>query len=136
MAPSASMQASSFEIEMKVADLHNAESIESKTFKVTVTGILSPVKVNTGPPFFDGLDTFPDISLKLHDSYTVIFPAVQDPDGDQYTLAIQDFAKLGLYLFCTLTKSSMIIKPFDSSHAGTYPIVIQLKDNNKYMPMS
>lgn len=102
LSPSANMQTSFFDMEMRVSDSY-AESLSCKTFRVTVLGVSPPVKVNTGPPFFDGLDTFPDISMKLQDTYKVTFPPIKDPDGDQYSIMILDFSSLGLFMFCTLS---------------------------------
>jgi hypothetical protein len=67
----------------------------SDSFYLTVVFSSQPlVKVNSGPPIFDGLDSIAPIDLTLGDVYTLELPKIVDPDGDAYKLTIENFPKV------------------------------------------
>ena len=86
--------------------------------------------MNYGAPYFEGIETLPDLTVKVGDHRTVVLPRVLDIDGDDYVIQIEGFSVLGLYQFCQFKYPNLEISPFDSSHAGIYPVTFNLKDLN------
>ncbi len=59
-----------------------------------------------------------------------MLPTISDPDsGDTWTISVDNYISSGLYQFTKLQYPFLSFSPSDSSHAGTYPVTLILKDN-------
>ncbi|TNV87110.1 hypothetical protein FGO68_gene13713 [Halteria grandinella] len=95
--------------------------------------LLSSFLFNTGPPEF--LTPFPSILIiEERTSQSLKLPPITDPDSDQFEVHVY----LGTAAtFVKFKNSALIISPF-SQHVAEkpYPVLIELKDNNKSLRKS
>lgn len=57
-------------------------------------------------------------------------PEIEDDDGDQYTMRIDNFTKSGLYMFTQYSAKQVVFSPTDIANLGDYRVTLILKDTN------
>ena len=65
--------------------------------------------------------------ITVGDTHTLKLPSITDPDGDTFTVSIENFSKIATFTML-IAAGKYVLKPTSISQVGLYNVAVVLKD--------